>query len=143
MLAYQIHRVFEDLEGAIERAAQAKMKAKVVHDHRLNAERTIEIYETIINGYSTEIPVNKTKRFLQTSLIYFGEYFNQMYLLFLLPLYTGYLPEADFGYFDTVVALLNMIAPLIALEIWSGILRFALDYKVEQSLENGRWYGMV
>ena len=53
MLAYQIHRVFEDLEGAIERAAQAKMKAKVVHDHRLNAERTIEIYETIINGYST------------------------------------------------------------------------------------------
>jgi O-antigen/teichoic acid export membrane protein len=83
-----------------------------------------------------EIPVNKTKRFLQTSLIYFlGNILIKCISFFLLPLYTGYLPEADFGYFDTVVALLNMIAPLIALEIWSGILRFALDYKVEQSLE--------
>ena len=57
-----------------------------------------------------------------------------MYLFFIAPLYRLF-AEADFSYFDTVVALLNMIAPLIALEIWSGILRFALDYKVEQSLE--------
>ena len=84
-----------------------------------------------------EIPVNKTKRFLQTSLIYFfGEYFNQMYLLFLLPLYTGYLPEADFGYFDTVVALLNMIAPLIALEIWS---EFCLPWIIKLNRVLKKW----
>ncbi|HHX37004.1 MAG TPA: hypothetical protein GX717_03370, partial [Clostridiaceae bacterium] len=36
------------------------------------------------------------------------------------------------GYFDTINAILIVIAPLIAVEIWSAILRFALDYKTDR-----------
>lgn len=73
--------------------------------------------------------MNETKKFIKSSAIYFaGNVLTKIISFFLLPLYTTYINSGDMGYFDLSTSYLNIIIPVVCMEIWSGILRYMFDY---------------
>jgi len=57
--------------------------------------------------------------------------FGSKILIFLLvPLYTNILSTYEYGSYDLVVTSINLLIPILTLEISSGVLRFALDKDV-------------
>ena len=72
---------------------------------------------------------------LKTSAIYFiGQMSSRFLSILLLPLYTNYINTDAYGYFDIVQTYLNVAVPFFFFEVWSAMLRFAL----EESEENGK-----
>lgn len=77
--------------------------------------------------------MNRSRQFLKTSAVYFvGNVLTKLISFLLLPLYTAVLSQAEFGYSDTVTAVLTITASLVAVEIWSAVLRYALDYAPDE-----------
>ena len=73
--------------------------------------------------------MNKVEKFAKTSMIYFlGQVATKIVSFFLLPLYSNRFSTELYGYFDYSTSILNVIVPLVCLEIWSCILRFIFDY---------------
>ena len=73
--------------------------------------------------------MDKVKRFLKTLLVFFtGNVLSKLVSLFLLPLYTGKLSPEQYGSFDIVQTIINLIAPIAFLQIWDGMFRYAFDY---------------
>lgn len=88
--------------------------------------------------------MTNAKTFLKSSLVYFiGSVLTKIISVFLLRLYTGHLSTTDMGYFDITNSYLNIIVPLICLEIWSAIMRFMFDYAKEQKQYKAIFNGMV
>lgn len=72
---------------------------------------------------------SKVEKFAKSSMIYFvGQMATKMVSFFLLPLYSNRFSTEAYGYFDYASSILNVVVPLVCLEIWSCILRFIFDY---------------
>lgn len=77
--------------------------------------------------------MKKISRFLKTAFIYFsGNMLSKMVAFFLLPLYTSRLLPEQYGTYDLVLSLINLVAPIAFFQIWDGMFRFAFDYKEEK-----------
>lgn len=74
--------------------------------------------------------------FLKSAGIYFaGNVLTRMISFFLLPLYTAFIVPADMGYYDTSLSYLNILMPVVCMEIWTAIMRFM--YRSEE--EDGKY----
>lgn len=72
----------------------------------------------------------KLKRFLKSLIVFFtGNVLSKLLSLLLLPLYTNKLAPDQYGVYDIVISVINLIAPIVFLQIWDGMFRFAFDYK--------------
>lgn len=73
--------------------------------------------------------MNKLKRFMSTTLVYFvGNVLSKLVVFFLLPLYTSRISPEQYGYYDLVLAFINLFAPIFFLQIWDGMFRVSFDY---------------
>ncbi|KAA3401689.1 oligosaccharide flippase family protein, partial [Akkermansia muciniphila] len=73
--------------------------------------------------------MSSAKSFIKSSVVYFvGSVLTKVISFFLLPLHTNYLVSTDMGYYDLSVSYLNILMPVICMEIWSGIMRYMYDY---------------
>ncbi len=82
------------------------------------------------------------KRFIKTAAVFFtGNVLSKLVSFFLLPLYTNRLSPEQYGSYDIVVSLINLIAPIAFLQIWDGVFRFAFDYEKssdkQKAIDNG------
>lgn len=83
-------------------------------------------------------------RFLKSSAIYFaGNVLTKVISFFLLPIYTSHILKGDMGYYDTSVSYLNILIPVICMEIWSGIMRHIFDFEDEKGKYKAVYNGMV
>lgn len=74
--------------------------------------------------------MNRVARFIKSSAIYFaGNVLTKIISFFLLPLYTGYIAQADMGYYDLSTSYINIIVPVVCMDIWSGIMRYMFDFE--------------
>lgn len=88
--------------------------------------------------------MNNAKRFLKSSALYFaGNVLTKVISFFLLPLYTSRIATGDMGYYDTSVSYLNILIPVICMEIWSGIMRYIYDYDDLRGKYKAVFNGMV
>ena len=77
--------------------------------------------------------MNSTSKFIKTSFIYMvGQILVKIISFLLLPIFTSMLSPSDYGYFDVTVATMNVITPIIFLEIPTAFLRFVYDYSLEE-----------
>lgn len=77
--------------------------------------------------------MNKVEKFAKSSIIYFvGQMATKLVSFLLLPLYSNRFTTEAYGYFDFTSSILNVIVPLVCLEIWSCILRYMYDYESKQ-----------
>lgn len=77
--------------------------------------------------------MNKAKRFLNTTLVYFiGTVLSKLVSFILLPIYTDKIPPTEYGSYDLVLTLLNLIAPIAFFQIWDGMFRRSFDFEDEQ-----------
>ena len=77
--------------------------------------------------------MNKVKRFLNTTLVYFvGTVLSKLVSFILLPIYTNKIPPNEYGSYDLVLTLLNLIAPIAFFQIWDGMFRRSFDFEDEQ-----------
>lgn len=58
-----------------------------------------------------------------------GIVLSKVITFFLLPIYTRYLPPAEFGYYDLILSILNFLVPISYFQIWDGMFRFSFDYQ--------------
>lgn len=83
-------------------------------------------------------------KLLKSAGIYFlGNVMTRLISFFLLPVYTSYIAKADMGYFDVSTTYLNVLVPVICLEVWSGIMRFMFDFKEHEDKYKVIFNGMV
>lgn len=88
--------------------------------------------------------MSNAKKFIKSSVVYFaGNVLTKLVAFFLLPLYTRLLPTEDMGYFDYSISLMNMLIPVICMEIWSGIMRFMFDSKEREKKYKAVFNGLV
>lgn len=74
--------------------------------------------------------MNKIKRFFETAGIYFaGNILSKLVAFFLLPLYTTRIEPAQYGNYDLVISLINLVAPIAFFQIWDAMFRFAFEVK--------------
>lgn len=71
---------------------------------------------------------NITRLFKSAGIYFLGNVMTRLISFFLLPIYTAHIATADLGYFDVSTSYLNVLVPVICLEIWSGIMRFMFDF---------------
>lgn len=77
--------------------------------------------------------MDKGKRFVKTVLTYFaGNVLSKLIVFFLLPLYTVYLIPEQYGEYDLVVSVINLIAPIAFFQIWDGMYRISFDYSKKE-----------
>lgn len=73
--------------------------------------------------------MEKIKRFFSTTMVYFtGNVLSKLVVFFLLPLYTAKINPEQYGVYDLVIAFVNLIAPIIFIQIWDGMFRVSFDY---------------
>ena len=66
-------------------------------------------------------------KLVKNTIIYTISSFGSKVLTFLIvPLYTFYLTTAEFGTYDTIISVLNLLAPMCVLAIHEGLLRWLL-----------------
>lgn len=71
---------------------------------------------------------NNIKRFFKTSLAYFiGSILTKIIAFLLIPIYTSALKPEEFGSYDLVISIINIVSPLAFIQIWDGIFRFSFD----------------
>lgn len=74
--------------------------------------------------------MNKLKRFVSTTVVYFtGNVLSKLIVFFLMPLYTSKIIPEQYGAYDLVLAFINLMAPIVFLQIWDGMFRISFDYK--------------
>lgn len=77
--------------------------------------------------------MGKIKRFFSTSLVYFaGNVLSKLIVFFLLPLYTAKISPDQYGTYDLVIAAINLVAPILFVQIWDGMFRASFDYTEEK-----------
>lgn len=68
--------------------------------------------------------------FFKSSLIYFlGSTFNKILCFLLIPLYTKYLPPAEYGYYDLTITYVNLFTIVLFFDIGVAFMRFFLESK--------------
>ena len=75
------------------------------------------------------MPQNTNGKFLKNSVLFLvGSVFSKLLSFILLPLYTMYIPTADFGVYDVATLYISLISGAVYFEIWSAMLRFLYDF---------------
>jgi len=83
-------------------------------------------------------------KFAKTSGVYFvGNVLTKVVAFFLLPIYTKYIPPQDLGYFDLSVSYINIVIPVICLEIWAAIMRFMFDFANKDEKYKAIFNGLI
>lgn len=83
-------------------------------------------------------------KLLKSAGIYFlGNVLTRMISFFLLPIYTAFIAKAEMGYFDVSTSYLNVLIPVICLDIWSGIMRFMFDHEEQAGKYKVIFNGMI
>lgn len=83
-------------------------------------------------------------RYIKTTGIYLiGNVLTKVISFFLLPIYTRYLPPADYGTYDLNIAYITFLSSILFLDIWGGIMRFMFDYKKVEEKAYAVKAGMV
>lgn len=67
--------------------------------------------------------------FKNVGLMAIGQFGSRMLSFFLVPLYTSVLSTADYGTFDLYGTIVQLLVPVLTLNIYDAVLRFALDGK--------------
>lgn len=79
-------------------------------------------------------------KLIKNTIIYtISNFGSKILTLLIVPLYTYYLSTAEFGTYDTIVSILNLLAPICILAIHEGLLRWLLksDERQEDILGSG------
>lgn len=64
-----------------------------------------------------------------TTILFIGQISTKAISFLLLPLYTAYLSEAQYGIVDLISTLIIMFGPLISLEMQQGLFRFMIPHR--------------
>lgn len=84
---------------------------------------------------------NKEKRLLKNTALYAASNFGSKILTFLIvPLYTYYLTTAEYGTADTMISIVNVLAPISVLSIHEALLRWLL--KSDEDDKTVIWTGL-
>lgn len=76
---------------------------------------------------------SKETQLIKNTLLYTVSNFGSKILTFLIvPLYTYYLTTSEYGSYDTIVSIVNLIAPICILAINEGLLRWLLKSDEEE-----------
>ena len=76
---------------------------------------------------------SKETQLIKNTLLYTVSNFGSKILTFLIvPLYTYYLTTSEYGSYDTIVSIVNLIAPICILAINEGLLRWLLKSDEER-----------
>jgi O-antigen/teichoic acid export membrane protein len=71
---------------------------------------------------------NTIIKMLKTTGIFFiGTVLSKLMLFFLLPIYTKYIPTADFGYYDLSITYVAIVTSVLFFDIWVSIMRHMYD----------------
>lgn len=71
--------------------------------------------------------MSKEKQLVKNTIIYaIGNFGSKLLSFLLLPLYTSYLLDGEYGYFDLVVSTVSLLLPVITFQLMDGIYRFIL-----------------
>ena len=62
-----------------------------------------------------------------TMIIVVGKVCTQFISFFLLPLYTSYLNTADYGNVDLINTYINLLIPIVTLQLENAVFRFLID----------------
>ncbi len=86
--------------------------------------------------------MSKEKQLIKNTIIYaVGNLGSKLLTFLLLPIYTAYLAESEYGTFDLIVNTVALILPIITFQITDGIYRFILgeddNQKVKEYISNG------
>uniref|UniRef100_UPI00359C2838 lipopolysaccharide biosynthesis protein n=1 Tax=Bifidobacterium longum TaxID=216816 RepID=UPI00359C2838 len=65
--------------------------------------------------------------FKNVGLLAIGQFSTRLLTFFLVPLYTTVLSTGDYGTFDLYSTIVQLLVPVLTLNIYDGVLRFALD----------------
>lgn len=77
--------------------------------------------------------MNRNKRMIKTTMIYFiGNFGSKLLSFFLLPLYTSVLEPERFGSVDLILSVVPLIGPVFTLQTTESIFRFLFNCKNEQ-----------
>lgn len=88
--------------------------------------------------------MSNANRFIKSSAVYFvGNVLTKVISFFLLPMYTIYISTGDMGYYDLSVSYLNILIPVIGMEIWSAFLRYMFDFENNEDKYRVIFNGMV
>lgn len=72
--------------------------------------------------------MNKYKRLLNNSIIFsIGNFGSKLILFLMVPVYTKFLSESDYGLTDIVLVTVNLLVPVLTLSIGQAVLRFLMD----------------
>ena len=133
------------VESADERqriGAESRSYVERVHDADRNAERLIDIYDSIRQprriaapvdrpaaAHTVRIPIfDQIRRLGTQSAIYgLGGLVSRILAVLLLPLYTSYLSTSDYGRIETLVAAAAVVSIVLRLGITSAFFRFYFD----------------
>ena len=71
----------------------------------------------------------KSATFIKNAVLFLaGSVFSKLLSFILLPLYTTYIPTADFGAYDVATLYVSLISGVVYFEFWSAMLRYMYDF---------------
>lgn len=71
---------------------------------------------------------NRGKKFVRDLGIYaVGNLGSKLITFLLVPLYTYFIAEADYGYYDLCLTVIFMMSPLVSMQLFDGSYRFLMD----------------
>lgn len=77
--------------------------------------------------------MDRNKRMLKTTIIYFiGSFGSKLLAFFLLPLYTNFLNPEQFGNVDLILSIVPLIGPVFTLQTTESIFRFLFNCQTEE-----------
>lgn len=72
-----------------------------------------------------------------------GNFGTKLISFFLIPLYTSILNTADYGTYDIISTTINLLLPILTLEVSSGVLRYLLDEKYRERKKTILMVGLI
>ena len=78
--------------------------------------------------------MDKEKQLLtNTKIVSIGKIATQLITFFLLPVYTAVLTKEEYGVVDLLNTLVNLVFPIITLQIEQGVFRYLVDYREDKN----------
>ena len=71
-----------------------------------------------------------------TIIVTVGKICTQLISFFLLPLYTALLTTAEYGVVDLLNTIINLLIPVIVLQIDQGVFRYLIDCRDQETEQN-------
>jgi len=79
----------------------------------------------------------QNKKMFSNGIIYlFSSVLTQLINLFLIPLYTRNLSQAEYGHFDLIISVQQLLGIAITLGVYSGMVRFFNEFEDKNNLKN-------